>query len=175
MPMVVNALGAARVPVIVVTDFDILRNRAKLKQLIEAKGSSFDHVETWWNTVSSHLNSKYAPLNKSSLRDALIAALDAIPGEQVDRDAANSLKSYLKPNDGWSQAKISGVACLVVAIQQTRVDLCWMHWQRLGYLSYPWASWSVSIRERAGMERRGSLRYLRTTTTRTPAMMRLSL
>lgn len=112
MPMVVNALGAARVPVIVVTDFDILRNRAKLKQLIEAKGSSFDHVETWWNTVSSHLNSKYAPLNKSSLRDALIAALDAIPGEQVDRDAANSLKSYLKPNDGWSQAKISGVASL---------------------------------------------------------------
>lgn len=112
MPMVVHALGAAKVPVIVVTDFDILRNRAKLKQLVESKSASFDPLETLWNTVSSHLNSKHAPLNKAALRDAFIAALDEIPGQQVDRDAANRLKSHLKPNDGWSHAKTAGVASL---------------------------------------------------------------
>lgn len=112
MPMVAKALGSAQVPVVVVADFDILRDRAKLKKLVESKGGVFESIEREWRIVSAHLDSKVDRLNKSSLRDALTAAIDEIESEHVDRDTANRLKSHLKPNDGWSRAKEAGLASL---------------------------------------------------------------
>ena len=112
MPMVVEALAGARVPVVVIADFDILRVRAKLVRLLQSLGQDFDSIETDWNTVTSHLNEKGAVLSKEVVRSSLLTSLDSFESDTIGRGEARQLQAQLKTNDGWTRAKESGLASL---------------------------------------------------------------
>jgi hypothetical protein len=56
MPMVINALRAVRVPVRVIADFDVLRERQLLRQIVEGLDGDWTLLESDWSVVKAALD-----------------------------------------------------------------------------------------------------------------------
>jgi hypothetical protein len=83
LPKIINALKAVRVPVVAIADFDILRDKAKLQQLVISLGGDFAKTERDLNVVTNGLKSE-TPLRKVALEDALKRRLTELP-EVIER------------------------------------------------------------------------------------------
>lgn len=112
MATVVAALRAVQIPVIVVPDFDVFRNRATLEKLVTLLGGNFDSIISDYNTVVDGLTQNVVPTRRIAMRDSLVRYLDGLPNEQLSRHEAEHLRAMIKVEDAWQNAKNSGQRAL---------------------------------------------------------------
>ena len=109
MSSVVDALRAVSVPVIVVADFDVLRNPTDVERIVCSLGGDFAKYEADLKRVGSALTSDEKPLRKLTLKDELNRQLDALPNEVLSRQEVESVRALMKAESGWDKAKRSGL------------------------------------------------------------------
>lgn len=109
MHSVVDALSAVSVPVIVVADFDVLRNAADVKTIVTSLGGDYTRYEKDLQLVANALTSDEKTLRKLALRDELNQMIDSFPNEVIDRKESEALRAVIKAESGWDKAKRSGI------------------------------------------------------------------
>ncbi|MFJ4228404.1 ATP-dependent nuclease [Paenarthrobacter nicotinovorans] len=109
MSSVVRALKAAGVPVIVIADFDILKNSTDISRLVAELGGQFSEVQADLNVVSSALTSEVRPVSKLAVEGDLRRRLDGIQGPNISKQEMETLRSALRAESGWDRAKRSGI------------------------------------------------------------------
>lgn len=112
MASVVTALRAVSVPVIVVADFDVLRQAADVKGILESLGGDFSEVEADLAAVAAALEADVKPLRKVTLRDDLNQRIEALPHESISPREAEGLRAVIKAEGGWDKAKRSGLSAV---------------------------------------------------------------
>lgn len=109
---VASALRAVSVPVIVVADFDLLRDSAHVKGIVESLGGDFSEVGNDLRVMAAALESDTKPLRRVALKDELMARLDAMSNESVGPRDAENLRAIIKSDNGWDKAKRAGLAAV---------------------------------------------------------------
>ncbi|WP_455833573.1 ATP-dependent nuclease [Pseudarthrobacter siccitolerans] len=109
MASVVDSLRAAGVPVIVIADFDVLKNAPDVSRLITALGGQFSDVQADLNVISSALTSEVRPVSKIVVEDELHRRLNSISRANLTKSDMDSLRSILRVESGWDRAKRSGI------------------------------------------------------------------
>lgn len=109
--VIVKALRAAGVPVVVVADFDILREASDIRKVFEALGGDWTVIQKLRDTVAKALTADAKPLFKMSLKDALNEKLGSMPDSLTPKDL-ESLRAILKVENGWDKAKRSGLSAV---------------------------------------------------------------
>lgn len=105
---VARSLRAASVPVVVVADFDILRNRKDVANIVEALGGDSTIHDADIALVNAALTNSTKPLRRVTLRDAINSAIDGLENDILDQKDADKLRALLKPENGWDRAKAAG-------------------------------------------------------------------
>ena len=77
LAVVVKALRAVRVPVIVIADFDVLRESKIIKAITNESGGEWDSLETSHNVLSAALQSGAKQPSRTAVKEAFNARLDA--------------------------------------------------------------------------------------------------
>jgi hypothetical protein len=106
---VVRSLRAAGVPVVVVADFDVLKNTADIERILAALGADYSLVRDDLNVVASALNSEVRPISKLALRDELNRQLDEIASSTVSKSDMEAMRSVMRAESGWDKAKRAGI------------------------------------------------------------------
>lgn len=112
MTRIVDALRAVSVPVRVVGDFDVLREKTLLKDLVESLGGTWEKTEAAWSVVKAALESNARNPSLIVVREEIDKALAAAVGPTLSRDDAKAIKDVLRVEDGWGIAKQSGTSGL---------------------------------------------------------------
>lgn len=109
MPVVVKALRAVRVPVIAITDFDVLRDEQPLRNLVTELGGDWTHIEALWRPVQASLDSESRPLEGNYVRQELEKRATAIPDGPLSRDDQDAIRALTKVDSAWDRAKRTGI------------------------------------------------------------------
>lgn len=109
---VAKALRAVSVPVVVVADFDILREVRDVAKIVETLGEESITFDADAAVVRAALNNDVRPLRRIPLKDELLRTIDDLPGEIIDQKAAQALRGLIKAENGWDKAKKAGVAAV---------------------------------------------------------------
>jgi len=112
MASVVSALKAVSVPVVVVADFDLLREASDVGRLVGSMGGDFSLHEADLKIVASALTADTKPLRKTTLQDALLRALDGLPNEFISASEAESVRRIIRSDTGWDKAKRAGLSAV---------------------------------------------------------------
>lgn len=112
MHSVVDALRAVSVPVIVVADFDVLKEARDMERLVTSLGGKFEDFEGDLKIISAALEADTKPLRKLTLKDDFIAKIEDLPSETISRRDAEQLRSIIRADTGWDRAKRSGQAAV---------------------------------------------------------------
>jgi hypothetical protein len=114
IPMVVRALRALDVPVVVVADFDLLRERERISDAVHALGGTWGDYERDWTVLNAAVGSLGAAPAIEDARQAIDEALveAAGSGPRLSREASARIRAATKVADGWSVLKESGLAAV---------------------------------------------------------------
>lgn len=112
MPNVVSALRAAKVPVIVTPDIDLLRDKEVLEKLVGTMGGNFQDIRARWEVLNSAVSDANKDLRASDVRDEIVRYIDDEAGEKLTRSDLKKLTAFLKPEDGWRNLKRSGTSAV---------------------------------------------------------------
>ncbi len=113
MSSVVDALAAVKVPVVVVCDFDLLRDVDHVKRLLTSIGGAFEgSIQRDLAVLHAALKSDSKPLRKASLKDAFIASLDSAVNEVLTARDIENLRAITRAETGWDKVKRSGTAAV---------------------------------------------------------------
>ena len=112
IPSVVTALRAVSVPVIVVADFDILRDAADMRRTVTSLGGNFEDFRADLAMVSAALESDVKPLRRLTLKDEISQRIDALPNETLTAREADALRAVIKAENGWDKAKRAGLSAV---------------------------------------------------------------
>ena len=111
MASVVDALAAVSVPVIVITDFDILRDKMDVEKLVTSLGGDFSTLESDLKLVGESLSSDVKPLKKLPLREEFLSRLEGLP-DLISAKQVEPLRALLRADSGWDKAKRSGLGAV---------------------------------------------------------------
>lgn len=106
---VAAALRAVSVPVLVIADFDVLRNEADVKKILQSLGASYDAFATDMAILAAALKSDTKPLSKLALGEELNARLSDMPDTITEKDA-QKLRAVIRADTGWDRAKRAGIS-----------------------------------------------------------------
>lgn len=109
LPVVIRALRAVRVPVIVIPDFDILRDEGDVKRTVEALEEDWSSLAKERGILAGALASETKPLRKTATKDALLEALDRAE-EVLTTSDVDALRAILKVETGWDKVKRAGIS-----------------------------------------------------------------
>lgn len=113
MSSVVDALAAVKVPVVVVADFDVLRDAVHVNKLVTSIGGDFaGTIEQDLTVLQAALKSDSKPLRKTSLKEAFVTALDGAAQEVLTAKDVENLRAVVRVETGWDKAKRSGTAAV---------------------------------------------------------------
>lgn len=115
-PKLLAVLNAIAVPVVVVSDFDLLRDWTALKQIYELLGGDAQVIEADWRVTNDLLKSQGDPRSLVDIAREVSEALanlidnDVEPG---DKRVAADVGAIVKRQDGWSKAKDLGTLAVL--------------------------------------------------------------
>jgi hypothetical protein len=106
MPTVVGALRAVNVPVRVVADFDVLRERQPLASIVARLGGDWTSVEDDWRVLKSALDSSTRRVSTDYLKEQMQDRLDSITTPSATDEDERRIKALLRERSGgWADAK----------------------------------------------------------------------
>ena len=134
---VVGSLRAAGVPVVVVADFDILKNSGDVERILSALGADFSVMKGDLNVVASALNSEVRPVSKLALREELDRQLAEIDTSTVSKAQMESMRAVLRAESGWDKAKRSGIDAMPQGDPSARASALLEKLNEVGLLVVP--------------------------------------
>lgn len=108
LPVVIKALKKIDVPTVVITDFDVLRDKNEFKSIIEELGGTWDSFEQSWQRVSNSINQRKNQLEKDELKVKIDELFNSIKEKHINDDQIKQIKQLLKKASPWSLAKEIG-------------------------------------------------------------------
>lgn len=112
MPTVIEALRAVSVPVRVVADFDVLREKQPLKKIVESLGGEWSSVEGDWSAVKAALDSQTRAPSIGYVKEELTKLLDDVATPTLRKEDAEKVRQLVKPDSGWDRTKRAGKAAV---------------------------------------------------------------
>jgi hypothetical protein len=111
LPVVIRALKAVNVPVIVVADFDVLREATTIRAVCEA-------IEGDWTAYAARHGALVASLNqggkmpsRTAIREAVSSRLDEADETLTAKDFED-VRKILRIETGWDRVKAAGLAAV---------------------------------------------------------------
>lgn len=109
--IVAKALKGMNIDFRLTPDFDIYAQESDAKKLYEECGGNWDaECRTDWQTMEGSLPNVANPLERDEVKRKIVEYLDGLPDQRLsDHPHIETLKSYLKGNDKWSEPKHKGL------------------------------------------------------------------
>lgn len=108
MHVAVEALRAARVPVVALGDFDVLNDWSVVSRLVRAAGGDPAELEQDWKVLNSALTSNSRTPSVAGMREAVDTAFSAVT--EVTMKALAPVREAMKIENGWDRVKNAGMA-----------------------------------------------------------------
>jgi hypothetical protein len=112
MPTVVEALRAVSVPVVVIADFDVLREQQPLRGIVENLGGTWSLVEEDWSVVKSALDSDSRAPSKDYVAEKLNELIGGISTPTLQKEDTERIRQLTRAESGWDKAKRAGSAAV---------------------------------------------------------------
>lgn len=106
-----RALADMSVPVSCCFDFDFLRDWADIEALVTVLGGDPAGMKSDWKLVNEQLAQRQDTRTAQDVANEVSARLSD-PTARYNRDLAKAVTPVVKPQDGWSLAKVQGQAAL---------------------------------------------------------------
>ena len=108
LPVVIQALYKLGVPVIVISDFDVLNNESPLKEIYENLGGDWDEVRSEWSLVKASIEQKKPELSSEDVIKEINNVLSKINEKVFPDSCRKDITKILKQSSPWSIAKSVG-------------------------------------------------------------------
>jgi hypothetical protein len=110
--MVVGSLLAVSVPVRVIADFDILREKEPLQRTFTTLGGDWPSIEDDWRIVKNSLDNNTKAPSTAWVREELQKLLDNIATQNLTQKDTETIRQLTKSDSGWDQTKRSGTSAV---------------------------------------------------------------
>jgi len=110
LPMVVRSLRALDVPVVAVTDFDILNNEHPLAALVVAANGDWDALKPMWNSVKNAIDAIKPQLSVTDVKSEIETIFASLTTPVFPKEAKKRIDDILRQTSPWALAKRSGVS-----------------------------------------------------------------
>jgi len=119
IPKLVRALRKLEVPVIAVVDFDLLRERSDVSNILSALGGEMQSIRANYDAVRQNID-KMGKASVADVKRNIVALLDDVSdtAEALPPKAVKGILAETRFHIGWQKAKSSGVAMLVSVREQ---------------------------------------------------------
>lgn len=108
-PKIIQALRHLAVPISIITDFDVLRDKAMLESILEAAGHTFNEIEPKWRIIKDAIESlPPVPLTTSELKGNIDLIVTAESEEYASPDTLRRVRDVAKEQSSWREAKRRG-------------------------------------------------------------------
>jgi hypothetical protein len=108
LTVVIQALSSLGVPVIVVSDFDVLNNENPLKNIFASLGGEWDGVADDWKLVKASIEQKKPELSSEDVIKKISEILKSVQEKTFPERAKKDIIKVLKQSSPWSIAKTVG-------------------------------------------------------------------
>lgn len=132
MPMVIDALGAVRVPVLVIADFDVLREETLLRRIVEGLGGNWETLESDWSIVKKAIDNISKPPSTNYVREEMPNALSDITTRKLQKKDEETLRKLIRVESGWDETKRYGTAAVPAGDATSRVERLIAHLREIG-------------------------------------------
>jgi hypothetical protein len=109
LPAVAEALRSLNMPVCVIADFDVLRQEALVKKILEALGGDFGSIADDLKLVRTTVDSIGAPPLISAVQDGIKELLEGRGSEKIAPADVKAIRSIAKVHDPWRTIKQTGI------------------------------------------------------------------
>lgn len=108
IPVVIKALCALGVPVVVISDFDVLNKENPLRSIYENLGGNWDDISDDWKRVKTTIEQKKAELSIDDVKKDIIKILDSVDEAKFPLKSLKEIDKVMKQSSPWSIAKTVG-------------------------------------------------------------------
>ena len=122
MPTVIEALRAVNVPVRVVADFDILRDKALLQRIVEGLSGDWALFENDWSVVKSALDANTRGPSTAFVREEIGKLLGGVTTPRLEKKDVENMRQLTKTESGWDKAKRDGKSAVPRGDAAARVE-----------------------------------------------------
>ena len=114
MPTVIRALRAVGVPVHVIEEFDVLRDQANLKGIVEALSGDWQPIDRDQTIIRTDLDQRLEAPSVTSVKQRLeeIFSSGEASGGRLSTGQSDLAREVLRTRSGWERAKESGATAL---------------------------------------------------------------
>lgn len=110
LALVVRALGKLEVPIVVVADFDLLRDEYPLRDIVDAAKGDWNTIEKDWNEVRNAISGRKPELSADEVKKEVRVILETTDGPAFPLSATKKIGAILRRSSPWSTAKSVGTA-----------------------------------------------------------------
>lgn len=108
IPTAIKALKKLNVPIIVVSDFDVLNDTNPLKEIFEDLGGVWTEIENDWKIVKQQIESKRPEFLTVDLKKDIDDTFRSTTDRIFPKEKINEIQKALKKASAWSEAKEVG-------------------------------------------------------------------
>jgi len=110
IPTAIKALNKLNVPIIVVSDFDVLNDTNPLKEIFEDLGGNWADIENDWKTVKREIELKRPEFLTEDVKREIETTLNSTTERIFPKEKVSEIQRALKKASAWSEAKEVGKA-----------------------------------------------------------------
>lgn len=110
IPTAIKALNKLNVPIIVVSDFDVLNDTNPLKEIFEDLGGNWTDIENDWKTVKREIEQKRPEFLTEDVKREIETTLNSTTERIFPKEKASEIQRALKKASAWTEAKEVGKA-----------------------------------------------------------------
>ena len=108
IPTAIKALTKLNVPIIVVSDFDVLNDINPIKEIYEDLGGVWSDIESDWKVVKKEIEQKRPEFLTVDIKREIEATLNSTTERIFPKEKINEILRALKKASAWSEAKEVG-------------------------------------------------------------------
>jgi predicted ATPase len=108
IPSAIRALRGLNIPVIAVTDFDLLNDDMLLQKMSLEAGCSWQDIKDDWKKVKDAVESKKPELNTEEINKEINEILSRVTEVVFPQSAKREIEKILRRSSPWSTAKVIG-------------------------------------------------------------------
>jgi hypothetical protein len=137
MPTVIEALRSVSVPVRVVADFDVLREKKLLRRIVETLGGDWASFESDWSVVKAALDADTRGPSLAYVREEMAKLLDGITTARLEKEHVEKIRKLTKSESGWDRAKQDGKSAVPRGDAAARLEKLLPSLQGIGLFVVP--------------------------------------
>ena len=108
IPIVVKALAKLNVPIVVVSDFDVLNDTNPLKEIYEDLGGTWSDIENDWKIVKQAIEQKRPEFLTADLKKDIENIFSSTTERVFPKEKMTEIQKALRKASAWSEAKEVG-------------------------------------------------------------------